>query len=72
MLEIEAGTGLACTNVTLLGDDSVEGTESFSIRMNTGLSGVAVGSDLTIQLLDDDGKCFFSSTNILIFSQLLL
>ena len=55
-LTISPGIGVNCTNVTLQGDDGVEGTETFSIRMSSDSNGVSFGDDLRIQLIDDDGK----------------
>lgn len=55
-LTISPGTVVNCTNITLQGDDGVEGTETFSVRMSSTSNSVSFGDDLTIQLIDDDGK----------------
>lgn len=44
------------TNITLIDDDSIEGTESIIVRMSSMLPRVSVDStNLLIQLLDNDG-----------------
>ncbi|XP_019849167.1 PREDICTED: G-protein coupled receptor 98-like isoform X1 [Amphimedon queenslandica] len=53
-LTISPEIGVNCTNITLQGDDGVEGTETFSVRMSSTSNSVSFGDDLRIQLIDDD------------------
>ena len=48
-----------CANITLMGDDAVEGQEMFSVKMTSPVSAVNVDSDLVITLLDNDGINYY-------------
>ena len=54
----QSGDTRSCTNITILPDNRVEGTESFTVTL-TGNSAVEVGNTAgtaTVVILDDDGE----------------
>ena len=61
MGSFQSGDVRSCTNITILSDNRVEGTESFTVTL-TGSSEVEVNSTAgtaTVLILDDDGEFRF-------------
>ena len=58
MGSFQSGDTRSCVNITILGDNRVEGTENFTVTL-TGNSEVEISSTagtVTVEIIDDDGK----------------
>ena len=65
-LTFTPGVSEQCVNITLMGDDAVEGQEMFSVKMTSPVAAVNVDSDLVITLLDNDGINYYYNIIIIV------
>jgi len=58
MGSFQSGDTRSCTSITILGDNRVEGTETFTVTL-TGSSEVEISSTAgtaTVEIIDNDGE----------------
>ena len=58
MGSFQSGDMRSCTNITILGDNRIEGTESFTVTLigNTEVDISSTAGTATVEIIDDDGE----------------